>query len=104
MTTEPKSILLLVFVVSFATMIPRFLPYFSKTINKLPQSIKDKLELLPVAALGALIFPFAILDFPNVWYAGLCGVAAAFLLGYLKQNMIVSIIASIIITYGILII
>jgi branched-subunit amino acid transport protein len=104
MVNEPKSIILIVFVASIATMIPRFLPYFSKSINKLPQSIKDKLELLPVAALGALIFPFAILDFPTVWYAGLSGVGAAFLLGYLKKSMIVSILASIIVTYAILVI
>lgn len=104
METQHKSILIIVIVASIATMIPRFLPYFSKSINKLPDSIKDKMELLPVSALGALIFPFAILDFPTVWYAGLCGVGAAFLLGYLKQSMIVSIIASIIVTYLVLII
>lgn len=104
MIEEPKSIILIVLVASIATMIPRFIPYFSKSINKLPDSVKDKLELLPISALGALIFPFTILDFHVIWYAGLLGVIAAFILGYFKQSMIVSIIASIIVTYTVLII
>lgn len=101
---EKQSIIIIIMVASIATIIPRFLPYFSKSINNLPDFIKDKLELLPVSALGALIFPYAILDFNSVWYAGLLGVIAAFILGYLKQSMIVSIIASIIITYFFLVI
>lgn len=104
MNSEPKSIMLVVLVSAIATAIPRFIPYFSKSINKLPDWVTEKLALLPIAALGALIFPFVILDFPTVWFAGLCGVGAAFFLGFLKQNMIVSIIASIMVTYAILII
>lgn len=96
---EPKSIIVIVLVASIATLIPRFLPYFSKSVNNLPYFIKSKLELLPVAALGSLIFPYAILDFHTIWYAGLCGVFAAFLLGYLGKSMIVSILASISVTY-----
>lgn len=103
MQTEPQSIILIVVLASIATMIPRFIPYFSKSINKIPESIKEKLELLPIAALGALIFPFAILDFPDIWFAGVLGVVAAFILGYLKQSMIVSIIASVIVTFLIMV-
>jgi branched-subunit amino acid transport protein len=100
---EPKSIILIVLVAAIATLIPRFLPYFSKSVNNLPPFIKGKLELLPVSALGALIFPFAILDFHSIWYAGLCGVIVAFILGFFKQSMIVSIIASIVVTYAVLV-
>ncbi|MBK5200461.1 MAG: AzlD domain-containing protein [Spirochaetaceae bacterium] len=101
---EPKSIIVIVLVAAIATLIPRFLPYFSKSANNLPYFIKSKLELLPVAALGALIFPYAILDFHTIWYAGLCGVIASFILGYLKRSMIVSILASIVVTYLFLVI
>lgn len=97
-----SSIIIVVIVASIATMIPRFLPYFSKKINSLPSSIKTKLSLLPISALGALIFPYAILDFHEIWYAGLLGVTAAFILGYLRLNMIVSILASILVTYALL--
>lgn len=102
MNNTPQSILIVVFTASIATMIPRFIPYFSKKINCLPSSIKKKLSLLPIAALGALIFPYTILDFSSIWYAGLLGVIAAFILGYLRFNMIISILASIIVTYSLL--
>jgi len=91
--------IIIVLVGSIATMIPRFLPYFTPLIKKIPKVITDKLKILPIAALGALIFPFSILDFNPVWLASLVGVAIAFLFGYLRFNMIVSILFSVIATY-----
>ena len=49
--------------------------------------------LLPVASLGALIFPLALTDFSSEWMAGLVGVAAAFLTSVLlKCPMIAAIV------------
>ncbi len=84
---------------SIATMIPRFIPYFTPIIDKVPKKIKEMLKILPIAALGALIFPFSIIDFNPLWIAGLSGVIIAFILGYLRLNMIISILSSVIITY-----
>lgn len=96
--------IVIVLLASLATMIPRFLPYFSPMIKKIPKAISQRLKILPIAALGALIFPFAILDFNPNWIASLTGVAIAFILGYMKFNMIVSILFSVIATYSLLMI
>ena len=91
--------IIIVLVASLATMIPRFLPYFTPLIKKIPKVISDKLKILPIAALGALIFPFSITDFSPAWLASVVGVSIAFLFGYLRFNMIVSILFSVIATY-----
>jgi len=96
--------IIIILIASVATLLPRFIPYFSPIINKIPEKIKEKLKILPIAALGALIFPFSLIDFNPLWIASLVGVLIAFLLGYLKFNMIISIIFSVIATYLLLMI
>lgn len=96
--------IVIVLIASIATMIPRFIPYFSPLINKIPKTIQEKLKILPIAALGALIFPFALIDFNPLWIAGLIGVVIAFISGYLRFNMIVSILFSVVATYLLLMI
>lgn len=91
--------ILIIIIASIATLIPRFIPYFTPVIDKLPQKIKEMLKILPIAALGALIFPFSIMDFNPLWIAGLLGVIIAFVLGYLRLNMIISIVSSVLVTY-----
>lgn len=58
--------------------------------------------LLPVAALGALIFPLALTDFGAMWYAGLVGVLAAFLVSLFRGPMILSIVVALVSTTGML--
>jgi len=96
--------LVIVIIASIATLIPRFIPYFTPLIDKIPNYIKEMLSILPIAALGALIFPFALIDFNPNWIAGLIGVIIAFIFGYLRFNMIVSILLSVVATYLILMI
>lgn len=96
--------IIIVIIASIATLIPRFLPYFSPIINKIPKKISEKLKILPIAALGALIFPFSIIDFYPTWIASCIGVLVAFIFGYLKFNMIISIFFSVIATYLLLMI
>ena len=79
---------------SVATMLPRMAPYFMPFLAKLPKTVRKAMVLLPVAALGALIFPLALTDFGLEWYAGLVGVISAFLVAYFKGSMIVSILVS----------
>ncbi|MFA7109043.1 MAG: AzlD domain-containing protein [Sphaerochaetaceae bacterium] len=90
---------LIVLVAGVATMIPRFIPFYLSFLNKVPPFVKKCMKLLPVTAIGALIFPYTILDFFPVWYAGLLGVLAAFLVNFLKPSMLLSIIVSVIVTY-----
>jgi len=90
---------LIVLVAGVATMIPRFIPFYLSFLNKFPPFVKRCMSFLPVTAIGALIFPYTILDFLPVWYAGLLGVIAAFLVSLFKQSMLLSIIVSVIVTY-----
>ncbi|MCR5732760.1 MAG: AzlD domain-containing protein [Sphaerochaetaceae bacterium] len=95
---------LMIILCSIATMLPRILPYFMPFLSRLPKFIRKCMNLLPVAALGALIFPLALTDFGSSWYAGFGGVALSFLVAYLKAPMIVSIVVALVSTTLLLII
>lgn len=88
------NVLVMIILCAFITMFLRILPYFMPFLTKLPHFMKKCMMLLPVAALGALIFPLALTDFGSEWLAGLLGVAAAFFVSYFKGSMIVSILVS----------
>lgn len=96
------NIWVMIAVCCLVTMIPRTIPYFMPFLSKLPKPIRKCMLLLPVAALGALIFPLALSDFANEWYAGLVGVAVAFFVSYYKGPMILAIVASLLATAGML--
>ena len=90
---------LLIFTCSAVTLLPRIVPYFaSSALSRLPRFIRKCMMLLPVSALGALIFPLALTDFGSEWYAGLLGVASAFISSYFKLPMIVSILIALAVT------
>lgn len=95
-------VLTMILVCSVFTMIPRIIPYFMPFLANLPKKIKKCMMLLPVASLGALIFPLALTDFKAEWYAGLVGVTAAFFTSYFKGSMFLSIIISLLATVVIL--
>ena len=66
--------LLLIAVCSAVTLLPRIIPYFASSfLMRLPRFVRKCMMLLPVASLGALIFPLALTDFGPQWYAGLVG-------------------------------
>ena len=82
-----------------ATFAVRALPYYTKALNKLPPFVGRAMRLLPIAALGPLVFPGVILDFCPQWYAGLAGIGVSFLIAYTKGGMILPILTSIAVTY-----
>ena len=82
-----------------ATFLVRALPYYATFLDRLPKFLSKSLRLLPIAALGPLIFPGVILDYNQSWYAGLLGIAAAALFAYKRQGMIIPILLSIGVTY-----
>jgi len=55
----------------------RVLPFLLSGTDFLPEKVKTFLTIMPVAALGALIFPGVITSFPDMPAAGIAGVAAA---------------------------
>lgn len=91
--------LLLIAVCSAVTLLPRIIPYFASSfLMRLPRFVRKCMMLLPVASLGALIFPLALTDFGPQWYAGLVGITAAFLTSLLKGPMILAIVIALIST------
>ena len=91
-------ILLIIILSALVTQVPRTIPYFLSFTEKFPKRVRKCMMLLPVAALGALIFPSALTDFGGEWYAGLVGVAAAFASSRFRLPMIVSILLALAVT------
>lgn len=98
------NVMKMILLCALVTMVPRILPFFMPFLSKLPRFVKKCMMLLPVAALGALIFPLALTDFGTNWFAGLLGVATAFFVSYNKGSMFVSILASLAITVATLLV
>ncbi len=96
--------ILLILLSALATMSLRITPMFARKAEKLPKKVRKAMYLLPVSSLGALIFPLALTDFSSSWYASLAGVLVAFIFGYKKISMVISIFASLIVTTLILLI
>ena len=90
--------IILIIATAAVTIIPRTIPYFVSGLDKLPYFIRKCMMMLPVAALGALIFPMSLLDFSSQWYAGLLGVSSAFIVSRFKAPMIVAIIVALAVT------
>lgn len=85
---------------SLATIIVRLLPYYATWLEKLPPFLAKSLRLLPIAALGPLIFPGVIIDYPGRWWAGLAGIAVASLFAWRKNGMVIPILLSIVTTWA----
>ncbi len=96
--------LLIIILSALVTQIPRTIPYFLSFTEKLPKRIRKCMVLLPLAALGALVFPGALTDFGSEWYSGLMGVVASFIASRFKLPMIVSIALALAVTTLLLII
>ena len=91
-------IFLIIILSALVTQVPRTIPYFLSFTEKFPKRVRKCMMLLPVAALGALIFPSALTDFGGEWYAGLVGVVAAFVSSRFRLPMIVSILLALAVT------
>lgn len=96
---EHTSFLIPILVSALATFLVRALPYYVKILDHLPKFLSKSLRLLPIAALGPLIFPSIFFDYSFRWYAPLTGILVAFVLAYHKRGMILPILLSILFTY-----
>ena len=92
MSTE--KLLIYVLIMALVTYVPRVLPVtiFRKPINS--QFIKDFLEYMPYAVLGALTFP-EILYSTGDFTSALFGTLAALFLAYLNKGLVVVALAAI---------
>ena len=87
---------LILFGTAFLTYGIRVLPFLSPALQRLPDFFKRMLTIMPVAALGALIFPGSLQAIPEMPLAGLAGImTAAFVTLLYGGNLILPVIASI---------
>ena len=97
--------IVLILTCSAVTLLPRIIPYFASSfLLRMPKFVRKCMMLLPVASLGALIFPLALTDFGPEWVAGLVGVCTAFAASLFKGPMIVAIVVSLAATTAVLVI
>lgn len=86
----------ILFGTAFLTYGIRLLPFLSPALQRLPGFIKRILTIMPVAALGALIFPASLQAVPHMPVAGLVGIGAAALGAIaVRGNLIIPVVISI---------
>ncbi len=78
-----------------ATYLPRVLPFFAAHAGILPRHIKRFLSIIPVATLGALLFPGLIVDFSFFPLAGIIGISVAALAAWRIGGIILPVLMSI---------
>lgn len=79
---------------SLVTMIPRFLPIFIIDRIPFPKWVNQWLDIIPYAALGALIFPGVLSVIPDRPWIGLTGALVAVILATIRANVIIVVIGS----------
>lgn len=87
---------------ALATYLPRAIPFLVGFPENIPGFLRRLLAVMPVAALGALIFPAVLLSFPERPVAGIAGVAAAALVAWMRGGLIIPVLSSIASAYIIL--
>lgn len=85
---------LLVIFLALVTYIPRMLPMVLLKDMNLPLRLRTFLELIPIAALTALIFPGILYATGDVQSA-LAGTVVAVLLAFLNANLMLVVFGSI---------
>ena len=73
----------------------RIMPVILSTGRKMPEFLKSFLNILPIAALGALIFPGVIESAGENPLAGIAGVTSAALVSYFAGGLILPVVSAI---------
>ncbi|WP_240843177.1 AzlD domain-containing protein [Acidaminobacter sp. JC074] len=80
---------------ALVTYIPRVIPFVTISDRQLPKYVKQFLEFVPFAALGALIVPGMFSAIEGSWMISLVGVLVAFVIAWKRGGMILPVFASI---------
>ena len=91
--------MIIILACALVNYILRVVPFFISAGDNLPPYLKRFLDYMPVAALGALIFPGVLTSFPQHPSAGIAGVAAAAIAAWFTNGLIVPVFASIGVTW-----
>ncbi len=99
MTPELMILLLLC---ALVTYLPRCFPFFLTWMKRLPAPVRKFLSVIPIAALGALLFPGVFLEFPAFPLLGIAGISVSALLAWRFGGLVLPIASSIVTVYIIL--
>lgn len=94
-----NNVLLVIAGMALVTYIPRVLPFHLFSKMNLSKRMMLFLKCIPYSALGALIIPDAFRAIEGNSTASIAGAVTAVLLTYLFENMILTVMGSIIVTY-----
>lgn len=92
-------ILICILISALVNYLIRVIPYIADFTGKMPSFLKKCVSSMPMAALGALVFPAVIIDFESYWYAGILGLLGVIISSIKIKTMIIPIILSVIIAY-----
>ncbi|SEO48167.1 Branched-chain amino acid transport protein (AzlD) [Amphibacillus marinus] len=91
--------LFIIILMAVVTVLPRLLPAFIVDRIRFPEWMGRWLEVIPYAALGALIFPGVINVIPDQPYIGLAGGTAAILLSVFKLHIVIVVLGASLVVY-----
>ncbi len=94
-----NNVLLVIAGMALVTYIPRVLPFHLFSKMDLSKRMMLFLKCIPYSALGALIIPDAFRAIEGNSTASIAGAVTAVLLTYLFENMILTVMGSIVVTY-----
>lgn len=86
------------------TYIPRLFPFVVVYREKMPARLSKFLQFIPCAALGALIIPGVFSSIPEMPQAAIFGIGFAFIYAWYKGGIIVPVLGSILVAYGVLLV
>ncbi|HOQ16744.1 MAG TPA: AzlD domain-containing protein [Defluviitaleaceae bacterium] len=90
-----KSYFFIILGMAVVTFIPRLLPFIFISKKEIHPTLKRFLNYIPYATLGALILPGVFNAIPNQPKAVWAGIVTAVFLSWWKGNIILSVLASV---------
>lgn len=94
--------LILILGMTAVTYIPRMAPFVLLRGKNLPPFVRRFLEVLPVCALGALLVPGLFTSIPDHPIAAVAGAAVAGGVSLTRGGLLLSVIAGVVVSYGLL--
>ena len=95
-----SSLLLLVLLMAVVTYIPRLIPLVFIRVDNIPKKLRTFLSYIPYAVLGALIIPGGVFGIPDSHLISIIVLAAAALISWIKNSIIITLILCIALAWG----
>lgn len=96
------NIILVLLITALITYLTRLLPVILMDRIAIPRKVSHYLRMMPLAALGALLIPGAAEAVGGNVFAGLSGVLAAGVISYFKPGILLPVVASVAVSFGVL--